>query len=94
MKKLKEIPDFKTEDEEFKFWSSVENVFDYVDASSFKRVPAPMVPMTKNVLLHQVLAGMNDQVERLSREKKLSVEEMVRHLVATGLKQQGLQPGA
>ncbi|HEY3875633.1 MAG TPA: CopG family antitoxin [Candidatus Kapabacteria bacterium] len=94
MKELKEIPDFKTEDEEFKFWSSVENVFDYVDASSFRNVPAPMIPMTKEVFLHQVLAGMTDQVENLSRKKQLSIEEMVRQLVAAGLKQQGLQPGA
>jgi len=37
---------------------------------------------------------MTDQVERLSRERKLTIEEMVRQLVAAGLKQQGLQPGA
>jgi len=92
VKELKPIPEFKSEDEEFEFWSTIDNVFDYVDPDSFTRVP-PLGP-SKDVALHQLLAGMTDQVERLSRERKLTIEEMVRQLVAAGLKQQGLQPGA
>jgi hypothetical protein len=92
-KELKPIPDFKTEDDEFEFWSTADTT-EYLDPAGWRRIPAPMVPMTKDVLLHQVLAGMSTQVEQLSREKKMSVEEMVRQLVAAGLKQQGLQPGA
>jgi len=92
VKELKPIPEFKSEDEEFEFWSTIDNVFDYVDADSFTRVPP--LAASKDFVLHQLLAGMTDQVERLSRERKLTIEEMVRQLVAAGLKQQGLQPGA
>jgi hypothetical protein len=53
-----------------------------------------MIPKTHG--LHSVILPpeMENEVQRLSREKKMSVEEMVRQLVAAGLKQQGLQPGA
>ena len=91
MKKLKVLPKFKNEDEERDFWST-HSFLDYYDIKKFKRMPQPVA--SKDMALHQVLAGMTDQVERLSREKKMSVEEMVRQLVAAGLKQQGLQPGA
>jgi CopG antitoxin of type II toxin-antitoxin system len=91
MKKLKELPKFKNEDEERDFWST-HSFLDYYDIKKFKRMPPPVA--SKDVVLHQMLAGMTEQVERLSREKKMSVEEMVRQLVAAGLKQQGLQPGA
>jgi hypothetical protein len=91
MKKLKTLPKFKNEDEERDFWAT-HTFLDYYDIKKFKQVPPPMVPKTKDVILHQVLADMNDQVEKLSKKKKLSIEEMVRQLVAAGLKQQGLQP--
>ena len=91
MKQLKELPKFKNEDEEREFWSA-HSFLDYYDLKKFKRVPE-RVP-TKDITLHEVLAGMTDQVERLSREKKLTVEEMVRQLVAAGLQQQRVQPGA
>ncbi len=93
MKQLKEIPKFNTEEEEQKFWDNAE-IFDYLDPAKFVETAPPMVPKTKDVVLHQVLAGMSTQVERLSREQKMSVEEMVRQLVAVGLQQRGLQPGA
>jgi len=91
MKKLIPIPEFKTEDEEFEFWSSVENIFDYLDPAKFVLKDPPMVPKT---LSFSAPAEMEEEVKRLSKEKNVKVEEMVRQLVAAGLKQQGLQPGA
>jgi hypothetical protein len=89
MKKLKPIPDFKTEDEEFEFWSSVDNIFDYLDPDKFVLKDPPMVPKT---LSFSAPADMELEVKRLSKEQKVEVGEMVRQLVAAGLKQQGLQP--
>ena len=49
MKKLKEIPKFKTEDEERKFWSKVDSA-DYVDWSKAKRAGFPKLkPSTKTI---------------------------------------------
>ncbi len=94
MKQFKTIPNFKTEDEEREFWDTVENVFDYLDPEKFVLTDPPMVPKTPG--LHSVMLSpeIESEVQRLSREKKLSVDEMVRQLVAAGLKQQRIQPGA
>jgi hypothetical protein len=92
MSKLKKIPEFKNEDEEREFWGSVDNIFDYFDPEGFKRVPAPMVPRTLSM---SVPVEMEREVERLSQERKVSIEEMVRQLVAAGLetaRRGGLQP--
>jgi hypothetical protein len=90
MKKLKPLPDFKTEDEEFEFWSK-HDFTDYLDPKKFVVKDPPMVPKT---LSFSAPAEMEKAVKQLSKEKKVKIEEMVRQLVAAGLKQQGLQPGA
>ena len=93
MKQLKEIPKFKNEDEERKFWDNVENIFDYLDPNKFSRVPPPMVPKTEDTVFLRMPHSMTESVERLSKEKKVSVEALVREFVAEGLKHNGLQPG-
>ncbi|HWF43540.1 MAG TPA: CopG family antitoxin [Candidatus Kapabacteria bacterium] len=85
MKKLLEIPKFENEDEEREFWDS-HSFTDYIDSKSWKRGSSDAVL--------RVLAELSPEVERLSREKRLSIEEMVRQLVAAGLKLQRPQPGA
>jgi hypothetical protein len=90
---LKPIPDFKTEDEEFEFWSSVENIFDYLDPAKFKQVPPPMVPKTPGLHNLRLSPEMEWEVQRLSHERKIGFQEMIQQLLAAGLKQQGLQPG-
>ncbi len=94
MKKLKELPKFNSEDEEREFWAS-HSFLDYYNIDSFKRVPPPMT--RKDEILFKMLADMTPDVQRLSREKKTTVEEMVRQLVAAGLetaRRGGLHPGA
>ncbi len=89
-RELHELPKFKSEDEEREFWTT-HSLLDYYDIDKFELTPAPM--SRKDSVLMNMLADMTPEVERLSREKKMSIEEMVRQLVAAGLKQQGLQPG-
>jgi hypothetical protein len=91
--KLKPIPDFKTEDEEFEFWSTADST-EYLDPAGWRRVPPPMVPKTQG--LHGVILSpeMEHEVHRLSRERKIDIQEMITQLLAAGLKQQRLQPGA
>ncbi len=91
MKPLKEIPKFANEDEEREFWST-HSFTDYIDPKSWKR--GTTSAEVSEAAVRRVLADMSPEVERLSREKKTTVEEMVRQLVAAGLKQQRLQPGA
>ena len=92
MKPLQEIPKFANEDEEREFWST-HSFTDYIDPKSWKRGSSTSSEVNE-AAVRRVLAEMSAEVEKLSREKKMSIEEIVRHLVAAGLKQQRLQPGA
>jgi len=91
MKQLKEIPKNMTEDESFEFWSTHDST-EYLDPKKFKRVPA-YVPRTDGMHV-QMAPEMEREVQRLSRERKIDVQEMIRQLLAAGLKQQRPQPGA
>ena len=93
MKQLKEIPKFENEDEEREFWST-HSFTDYIDPKSWKRGSPKTNSDANESAMKRVLADMSPEVERLSREKKTTIEAMVRQLVAAGLKQQRLQPGA
>jgi len=93
MKKLKEIPKFQNEDEEFEFWST-HSFSDYLDPKKWKQVAPPMTPKTHDAVFLRMPHKMSLEVERLSKEKHVTVEEIARELLAAGLKQQRLQPGA
>ena len=86
MKQLKEIPKFKDEDEERVFWDTHE-IFDYLDPKKFVETAPPMIPRTIHV---SVPIEMEREVELLSKERKVSIEEMSLLLLAAGLKQQHL----
>lgn len=90
MKQLKKLPEFKNEDEERAFWTT-HSFLDFYDIKKFTRVPPLREERTLNVT---VPAEMENEVQRLSRERKIDVQEMIRQLLAAGLKQQGLQLGA
>jgi hypothetical protein len=92
-KELTAIPEFKTEDEEFEFWSTADST-EYLDPAGWRRVPPPMIAGNDDTVFLRMPRALTEEIEQLSREKKMSVEEMVRQLVAAGLKQHGLQPGA
>lgn len=93
MKQLKEIPTFKSEDEERKFWDSVDNIFDYLDPAKFVETDPPMIPKTLDAVFLRMPHSMKENIERLSKERKVSVEVLVREFVAEGLRHNGVQPG-
>jgi len=66
MKKLQELPKFKSEDDKREFWAT-HSFLDYYDIDKFELVPAPM--SRKETVLLNMLAEMTPEVERLSREK-------------------------
>ena len=89
MKQLKELPKFQNEDDERAFWTT-HSFLDYYDIKKFQRVP-PAGEVHRDLMLP---VELDREVERLSRERKLDIQEVIRQLVAAGLKQQqGLQPG-
>jgi hypothetical protein len=93
MTKLKPIPEFKNEDEEFEFWSTADST-EYLDPAGWHRVPPPIIAANEDTVFLRMPHALTEEVEQLSRKKKLSIEVMVQQLLAAGLKQQRLQPGA
>src|SRR6266481_672151 len=93
MSKLKPIPEFKNEDEEFEFWSTADST-EYLDPAGWRRVPPPMIAGNEDTVFLRMPHALTEEVERLSRERKIDVQEMIQQLLAAGLKQQRLQPGA
>jgi hypothetical protein len=93
MNKLKQIPDFKNEDEEFEFWSTADST-EYLDPAGWRRVPPPMIKKSEDAFFLTMPHAWTEQIERLSRERKKDLQEMVLELLAAGMKQQHLQPGA
>jgi hypothetical protein len=89
MKQLNELPKFNNEDEEREFWTT-HSFLDYYDIKKFQRVP-PAGQVHRDLVLPLEL---DREVERLSRDRNVDVQEMIRQLLAAGLKQQRLQPGA
>ena len=89
----KPIPEFKSEEEEFEFWSKADSS-EYLDPQGWRRVDPPMVP--KTVGLHDILLtpDLEREVQHLAKERKVDVQEMIRELLSAGLRQQRLQPGA
>ena len=92
MKKLKPIPEFKNEDEEFEFWSTNDST-EYLDPAGWRRVPPPVILKTEDAVFLKMPHTMTVGIERLSKEKKVSVEALVQEFVAEGLRHNGLQPG-
>ena len=91
MKKLKQIPEFKNEDEEFEFWSTNDST-EYLDPDGWRRVPPPIIAKTDDAVFLTIPHSMTEGIERLSKEKKVSVEVLMRQFVAEGLQHHGLQP--
>ena len=91
MTKLKPIPEFKNEDEEFEFWSTCDFT-EYLDPNGWKRGSSKDEPALSETF--RIPPEMIPLVQRLSHERKVDIQEMIRQLLAAGIKQQRPQPGA
>ncbi len=87
-KQLLPIPDFKSEDEEFEFWSSHDTT-DYIDWSNAEILSFPNLKQTENIDLKlQQLLIMRD-VERLAEKKHTSKEVLILQYLSDGIRREG-----
>jgi hypothetical protein len=85
MSTLKDIPSFESEDAEREFWST-HSFLDYVDLSRLKQV-APLVPHP-GTLSVEVAPPLADEIKRISAERSVPIDDVIRQLLSIGLKQQ------
>jgi hypothetical protein len=91
MSTLKEIPNFKSEDEEREFWAS-HSFLDYIDLSKVRQIAAP-IPKSSSEISVELPKPMSEEIERLSKKEHVAVQDVIRDLLADGLRHRGLQPG-
>ena len=77
MKKFKEIPKFKNEDEEFKFWSK-ESVTDYFDLSKAKKVRFTNLHRTTKLVAFNMPISLIDDLKFLAHKKDVPYQSLVK----------------
>ena len=78
MKKLKPIPEFKTEDEEAEFWSTHDST-EYIDWSKAAVNPAfPNLKPSTKVITIRVSESLLNDLKRLSNKKDVPYQSLVK----------------
>jgi len=85
-KKLKQIPTFKSEDEERDFWGSHDST-DYIDWSTARRVVFPNLKLTKKPISLRVQQGLLSQVKAVANKKDMPYQTLIKQYIAKGLEQ-------
>ncbi len=80
MKKLKEHPKFKSEDEEREFWSTHSSM-DYIDWSKAKRAVLPKLARTERVIPLRVSEKTYQQLTTLANRQKKPLQNLAKQLI-------------
>lgn len=84
MKKLKEIPYFKTEKEEHEFWQ-IHDSTDYIDWSKAKRVRFPNLKLTTKPITIRLPAGLIDRVKIRAHQMDIPYQSLIKQLIFKGM---------
>ncbi len=76
-KKLKEIPKFKTEDEERKFWTTHDST-DYFDWDKAERVVFPNLKMTTRTISLRLTASMLDRLKLAANKRDVPYQSLIK----------------
>lgn len=78
IKKLKEIPKFKNEDEEFEFWEKAD-FFDYFDASKGKRgVLFPNLKLTTKSITIRLPLGLIERLKVKANKMDIPYQALIK----------------
>jgi predicted DNA binding CopG/RHH family protein len=87
MKKLKNIPHFKTEDEEREFWNTHDST-EYVDWSKAERVIFPnLKPSTESISL-RLPQALLARIKSLANAKDIPYQSLMKTFLADKVKQE------
>ena len=87
---LKEIPQFKNEDEERKFWSKVDPL-DYFDPNSAEEVIYPELKPTKKLISIRFPNILIYEVKTIANKKGVPYQSLIKEFVSKGVKSSYLQ---
>lgn len=85
MKQLKEIPDFKSEDEEFEFWATHDST-EYIDWTKSKEVAFPNLKPTEDFLPLFLDAEITKELKLLAKERSVDLAVLAAQYVREGVR--------
>lgn len=87
MKKLKKIPHFKNEDEEFEFWST-HDVTDYFDTSKAERVIFPNLKLSTDSISLRLPAWLLSSLKQLAHKRDVPYQSLMKMFLADRVEQE------
>lgn len=86
-KKLKPIPDFKSEDDERDFWATHDST-DYIDWSKARRVIFPNLQLTKKPISLRITESLLARVKMLANKKDMPYQTLMKQYISKGVEQE------
>ncbi|MBI3192997.1 MAG: BrnA antitoxin family protein [Ignavibacteriae bacterium] len=87
MKKLRQIPKFKSEDEEREFWSKADSV-EYLDWSKAKSVKFPNLKITNRTISIRLPESLIDGIKVLANRQDIPYQSMLKILLAEKVREE------
>lgn len=83
-KKLKKIPEFKSEKEEREFWQNVDST-EYVDWSKAERVSFPNLKLTSKPITVRLPQSLIDQLKIKAHKRDIPYQSLIKQLLFEGV---------
>ena len=80
-KKLKSIPDFKDEDEEFEFWST-HDMTDYLDFSQARRVSFPNLKPSGTTISMRLPLSLLNELKVMANKRDVPYQSLMKIILA------------
>jgi predicted DNA binding CopG/RHH family protein len=84
LKKLKNIPKFKTEEEERLFWQKADST-EYLDWSKAERVSFPNLKLTSKPITIRLPQSMIDRLKIEAHKRDMPYQTMIKDILFRGL---------
>ncbi len=87
VKKLKKIPKFKNEEEEFEFWAS-HDATDYFDISKAKRVAFPNLKSSTKAISIRLPESLLDHLKTLANKRDVPYQSLLKIFLAERIREE------
>ena len=84
MRKPLKLPKFENEDEERKFWDTVD-ITEYFEPSDFRRVAFPNLKPTKRLISIRLPDDLIAEVKQEAQKQDIPYQQLIRHFIRQGL---------
>lgn len=86
-KRVSKAPRFRSEEEEFEFWSS-HDIIDYIDVSKGKKVMLPNLKPTSRLISIQMPVFLLNQIKMLAHKKDIPYQSLIKVYLAEKTKEE------